>query len=100
MSDSSANPVLVAIKALAAGDAPRPDELTAAFEVILRGDATPVQIAALLLGLRVKGETPEELAAVVKAFRLAMVALPAERPEELVDTCGTGGGTGKEETQL
>ncbi|HEY9225086.1 MAG TPA: anthranilate phosphoribosyltransferase [Gemmatimonadaceae bacterium] len=93
MSDSSANPVLVAIKALAAGDAPRPDELTAAFEVILRGDATPVQIAALLLGLRVKGETPEELAAVVKAFRLAMVALPAERPEELVDTCGTGGGT-------
>src|SRR6185503_17549166 len=58
-----------------------------------RGDATPVQVSAMLMGLRVKGETPEELAAVVRAFRQAMVALPADRPEEIVDTCGTGGGT-------
>ena len=88
-----ANALLGAVKTLTAGESPPPDELTAAFEVVLRGDATPVQIAALLIGLRVKGETPDELAAVVRALRLAMVALPAERPEELVDTCGTGGGT-------
>jgi anthranilate phosphoribosyltransferase len=81
------------VKRLAAGEPPEPHELTSAFEVILRGDATPVQIASLLIGLRVKGETAEELAAVVRAFRGAMVAMPADRPEDLVDTCGTGGGT-------
>src|SRR5690348_17826966 len=61
----------------------------------MRGDATPTQIAALLVGLRVKpgGETPAELAAVVRAMRRAMVSLSVERPEELVDTCGTGGGS-------
>jgi anthranilate phosphoribosyltransferase len=59
----------------------------------LAGDATPVQIAALRIGLRVKGETPSDLAAVVRSFRQAMVALPADNPGELVDTCGTGGGT-------
>jgi anthranilate phosphoribosyltransferase len=78
---------------LAAGEATHPDELTAAFNVVLAGDATPVQIAALLIGLRVKGETSAELAAVVRALRRAMVVLAADRPEELVDTCGTGGGT-------
>jgi anthranilate phosphoribosyltransferase len=58
----------------------------------MSGEATPAQMAALLIGLRVKGETPEEVAAVVRALRSVMVVLPAERPEELVDTCGTGGG--------
>ncbi|HEY7393266.1 MAG TPA: anthranilate phosphoribosyltransferase [Gemmatimonadaceae bacterium] len=87
------NALLGVVRRLTAGSAPDPAELTAAFEVVLRGDGTPVQIAALLVGLRVKGETPDELAAVVRALRLAMVALPAERPDELVDTCGTGGGT-------
>lgn len=93
MHASAATPLHAALKAITAGDTPRPDELTDAFEVILRGEATPAQIAALLVGMRVRGETPAELAAVVRAFRRAMVALPAERPEDLVDTCGTGGGT-------
>jgi anthranilate phosphoribosyltransferase len=84
--------VLAVVKRLAAGEPPEPRELTDAFETILRGDASPVQIASLLVGLRVKGETGEELAAVVRAFRRAMVELPAEQPEDLVDTCGTGGG--------
>lgn len=82
-----------AIKRLAAGEAPEPSEITQAFEIILRGDATPAQIAALLIGLRVKGETASELAAVVRAFRAAMVELPASKRAELVDTCGTGGGS-------
>lgn len=94
MSGSSApNPLLTTVRRLAAGEAPDPQELTGAFDVVLSGDATPAQIAALLMGLRVKGETPSELAAVVRSFRRAMVHLPAERPEELVDTCGTGGGS-------
>jgi anthranilate phosphoribosyltransferase len=93
VSVSPPNALLGTIRRLTAGEAPDPDELTAAFNVVLAGDATPSQIAGLLVGLRVKGETPIELAAVVRAFHQAMVVLPAERPEELVDTCGTGGGT-------
>src|SRR4051812_27145742 len=56
------NALRATIKRLTAGEASDPAELTEAFEVILAGDATPVQIAALLVGLRVKGETPQELA--------------------------------------
>jgi anthranilate phosphoribosyltransferase len=87
------NALLNTIRRLTSGNAPDPDELTNAFQVVLAGDATSAQIAALLIGLRVRGETPIELAAVVRSLRRAMVVLPAERPEELVDTCGTGGGT-------
>src|SRR5215217_7628135 len=92
-SSAPSNALLGTIKRLTAGEAPDPAQLTAAFDVVLAGNATPVQIAALLVGLRVKGETPLELAAVVRALRQAMVEMPAERPEELVDTCGTGGGS-------
>jgi anthranilate phosphoribosyltransferase len=84
--------VAAVIRHLTSGESIPPDELTAAFKVIFAGEATPVQISALLMGLRVKGETPAEVAAVVRALRRAMVVLPADRPEDLVDTCGTGGG--------
>jgi anthranilate phosphoribosyltransferase len=87
------NPLLGTIRRLTLGEAPVAEELTGAFNLILSGDATPAQVAGLLVGLRVKGETPIELAAVVRSFREAMVSLPADRPDELVDTCGTGGGS-------
>jgi anthranilate phosphoribosyltransferase len=64
-----------------------------AFGVIMRGEATAVQIAAILAGLRVSGETAEVVAGVVRALREVMVHLPSENPDELVDTCGTGGGS-------
>jgi anthranilate phosphoribosyltransferase len=82
-----------AIKRLAHGEPIPSDELTRAFDRVMAGEATPAQIGALLIGLRVRGETPEEVAAVVRAMRNVMVVLRADRPEELVDTCGTGGGT-------
>jgi anthranilate phosphoribosyltransferase len=63
-----------------------------AFGVIMRGEATAVQIAAMLAALRVKGETSEIVAGVVRALRDVMIRLPADDPESLVDTCGTGGG--------
>lgn len=88
----SANALLGTIRRLAAGEELPSEELTRAFELVMAGEATASQIAALLVGLRVKGETSVEVAAVVRALRQAMVVLPAERPEELVDTCGTGGG--------
>src|SRR3989454_7955796 len=57
----------------------------------MRGEATPAQTAALLVGLRVKGETPEEVAGAARALRAAMVRVETNAPY-LVDTCGTGGG--------
>ncbi len=45
------------------------------------------------MALRVKGETAVEVAGVVSSLRAAMITiLPADAPEHLVDTCGTGGG--------
>lgn len=93
MSADSATPLQTAIRRLAHGE-PLPDaELTCAFEQVMKGEGSPPQIAALLMALRVKGETPAEVAAVVRAMRSVMVKLPADRPDDLVDTCGTGGGS-------
>jgi len=65
------------------------DEAAAAFEVIMRGDATPSQIAGFMVALRMKGETPEELTGFARTARA--VATPIEVEGELLDTCGTGG---------
>lgn len=80
------------IKRLIAGELIPAAELTAAFDLVMQGGATGVQIAALLVGLRVRGETPDEVAAVARALRNAMLVLPDPDPDSLVDTCGTGGG--------
>jgi anthranilate phosphoribosyltransferase len=93
VSVDGASAVSAAIRRMAHGEAIPSDELTRAFDRVMAGEATPAQIAGLLIGLRVKGETPEEVAAVVRAMRNVMVVLRSERPEELVDTCGTGGGS-------
>lgn len=81
-----------AIRQLAMGGSLSEPQAREAFGIVMRGEATPAQIAALLVGLRVKGETADEVAGAADALRGAMVRLPAERPDLLVDTCGTGGG--------
>jgi anthranilate phosphoribosyltransferase len=83
-----------ALRALAAGEELGEDQAGAAFDAIMCGEATPGQIGTLLLGLRAQrhGETAAVVAGVARALRRAMVAVPADRPAELVDTCGTGGG--------
>ena len=67
-------------------------ESRAAFGAVMQGEATPAQVAALLVGLRVKGETPDEVAGAADALRGAMIRLPSADPDGVVDTCGTGGG--------
>jgi anthranilate phosphoribosyltransferase len=67
------------------------EEAERAFDEVMSGRATPVQMAALLVALRVRGPTPQEVAGGVRALRRAMVPVPAD-PDGLVDTCGTGGG--------
>ena len=64
--------------------------LEAAFDAIARGAATPVQIAALLVALRTKGETVRELAAAARALRRHAETVSLADPRT-VDTCGTGG---------
>ncbi len=81
-----------ALQAVADGERLSDGEVGGAFDAIMRGEATPAQVGGLLLGLRARGETADELAGVVRALRRAMRPLPADHPEDLVDTCGTGGG--------
>jgi len=57
---------------------------------IMDGAATPAQIAAYLMGLRLKGETVEEIAGSVRAMRAKAVRISVGDPL-VVDTCGTGG---------
>ena len=70
---------------------------------ILAGKATDAQIAALLVGLHMKGETVEEIVGFAEAIRAAATPIPLTRDsaldvsgterDALVDTCGTGGDT-------
>ncbi len=68
-------------------------ETAAAFGVVMRGEAEPQQIADLLLGLKAKGETAEEVAGAATALRAEMRRVMPAGSGPLVDTCGTGGGT-------
>jgi anthranilate phosphoribosyltransferase len=68
------------------------EEAEAVFRRFMAGTATPVQMAAFMVGLRTKGVAPSEVAGGVRALRSAMVSVSARDPDELVDTCGTGGG--------
>lgn len=92
MPDATPTAVQRLVAALAHGRPLRREEVGTAFDQIMRGDATAVQIAAVLTGLRVRGETADVIAGAAQALRRAMVSLPLPDPSALVDTCGTGGG--------
>jgi anthranilate phosphoribosyltransferase len=66
------------------------DEMRAAFESILGGKWTPVQIGAFAVALRMTGETPDAIAGAAQAMRAAMTVVEHGLPL-VVDTCGTGG---------
>jgi len=86
------SPLRRALTALANRQSLSEDQTAEVFGVVMNGEATPAQIGGLLMGLRAKGETADELAGAVRALRDAMVRVDATH-EHLVDTCGTGGGT-------
>jgi anthranilate phosphoribosyltransferase len=67
------------------------DEAERAFNEVMEGRATPVQMAALLVAIRVRGAVSSEVAGGVRALRRAMIPVPTDAAG-LVDTCGTGGG--------
>ena len=74
---------------LAAGETLSKNESKTAFEIVMSGDSTPSQIAALLMGMRVRGETTDEIAGAATAMRAK--ALKMDCPPGAVDTAGTGG---------
>lgn len=69
-----------------------PSDLVArALETILSGEATDAQIAGFAVGLRAKGETTSELAALVRTMLRFAERVEVDEPASLIDTCGTGG---------
>src|SRR6476660_6859689 len=66
------------------------DEAAAAMNEIMEGRAAPAHIAALLVGLAMKGERPTEIVGLARTMRAHAVKL-ADRHDDVVDTCGTGG---------
>jgi len=74
---------------LAGGEALSAEEAEAAFTVIMSGEATPAQIGALLMAMRIRGETVPEITGAVRAMLARMTAI--EAPAGAIDVCGTGG---------
>ena len=78
-----------AIKKLSEAQNLSTSEMQNAMDIIMSGKASPTQIAAFLMGLRVKGESVEEISAAVSILRKKM--LPVLAPNNAIDIVGTGG---------
>jgi anthranilate phosphoribosyltransferase len=74
---------------VATGAALGRDEAATAFEQMMAGEATPSQMGALLMALRVRGETVEEITGAVSTMRAKMLRVNA--PPDAIDVVGTGG---------
>ena len=74
---------------VAAGHRLSEAEAETAFEIIMSGDATPSQMGGLLMGMRVRGESVDEITGAARIMRSKAVTLKA--PPGTIDTCGTGG---------
>jgi anthranilate phosphoribosyltransferase len=78
-----------ALRKVAAGKSLTETEAAEAFELIMSGAASEAQIAALLMGMRARGETVDEIAGAARVMRARVIKVRA--PEGAIDTCGTGG---------
>ena len=74
---------------VATGAALTRQEAASAFDSMMSGEATPSQMGGLLMALRVRGETVDEITGAVSAMRAKM--LPVKAPADAVDIVGTGG---------
>lgn len=81
-----------ALRRLSGGDSLSEAETETAFGEIMAGVAPAPSIGELLLAMRARGETAAEIAGAVRALRSAMVVVSSRNIDQLVDTCGTGGG--------
>jgi anthranilate phosphoribosyltransferase len=90
-STAAGEPLKAAIARLAGGNDLPAELMAEAIGAIMDGAATPAQIGGLLMALRMKGETAEELAGAAAAMRARATPLAVPVPARAVDTCGTGG---------
>src|SRR6201990_233730 len=74
---------------VATGAALTREESASAFDAMMSGEATPSQMGGLLMALRVRGETVDEITGAVSAMRAKMLRVTA--PPNAVDIVGTGG---------
>jgi len=74
---------------IAEGKSLTADEAAEAFAIMMSGEATPAEMGAFLMGLRVRGETVDEITGAAKTMRAKVTGVVA--PDDAVDTCGTGG---------
>jgi anthranilate phosphoribosyltransferase len=81
--------VRTALATIVEGGTLSQEAATAAMGAVMDGEATPAQLAALLMGLRMRGETVEELAGFATAMRERVLRVDA--PEGTIDVVGTGG---------
>jgi anthranilate phosphoribosyltransferase len=81
--------VRVALRSVTTGGSLSRPEAEAAMGEVMDGQATPAQLAGLLLALRMRGETIDELAGFALAMRAR--AVHVNGPVDAIDTCGTGG---------
>jgi len=72
------------------GDSLTVDEMSSVVDAIMQGECDEDEISQLLLGLRHKGETVEEIAGAAQAMRKHMTPIRTSRAD-VIDTCGTGG---------
>lgn len=89
---AAAAPITIAqgLAAVTSGKSLSKDEAFGLMTAIMQGEATPVQIAGLLIGLRMKGETVDEITGFAEAMRSFSHRVRTNN-EDLLDTCGTGG---------
>ena len=79
------------IKKLSNGENLSSEEMRNAMTKIMEGNATPSQIGAFLVALKMKGENIEEITEAAKVMREKALRIEVEKEEGLIDTCGTGG---------
>ena len=67
------------------------DAMQSLMHQVMAGDLTPAQIAAMLVALRIKGESVDEIAAAASVMRELSTKVDIQDTAHLIDTCGTGG---------
>ena len=82
--------IQTAIKTVIGGRNLGKDDMTAVMQQIMTGECTPAQIGGFLVGLRMKGESVDEISAAAKVMRELSTRVEVDG-KHLVDTCGTGG---------
>lgn len=89
MTDATSDVIRATLRAVSAGETLDAAAAESFMAAVLDGEVTPAQLAGVLVGMHVRGETTDELTGFVRALRSRAIHVPA--PVGTIDTCGTGG---------